>query len=77
MTAIQDMYKILEDMVECAEKGQPEKVAELNKSFDALVPKVYRDPRTELELMYENCRQSCVLDLKDAKERFSKIPKPD
>lgn len=87
MTALKDMYAILEDMVECAEHDQSGRVLELNGLFEKLVPQVYHDPITELDLNYDNCRQSCVMAskmpdmreqfLKDAKERFSTIPKPE
>ena len=87
MTALQEMYAILEDMVGCAQQHQSGKVSELNESFEALVPKVYHNPVTEMDLLYDNCRQSCLMVstipgmreqfLTDAKERFSKIPKPE
>lgn len=88
MSKIKQMYHLLEEMVESAAKGDKEKVLELNISYETLVPKVYHDPRTPLDLEYENCRQSCVVSVTmfkdqhnkfvaDAKERFSKISKPE
>jgi len=86
MTQIKEMYNLLERMVESAIRSDKEEVLELNTSYEALVPKVYHDPITALELDYDNCRQSCVMSVtmpnmrekfvSDAKERFSKIPKP-
>ncbi len=87
MAALRDMYGILEEMLDCAKRDKLERVLELNRSFQELVPCVYQDPITELNLMYDNCRQSCVMAekmrgmrqkfLEDATERFSKIPKPE
>jgi len=87
MTEIKQMYDILEEMVESAIKGDKDKVRELNNSYEDLVPKVYHDQLRPLELEYDNCRQSCVMSMSmpnmrerfisDAKERFSKIAKPE
>lgn len=86
MTEIKKMYHILEEMVSSAIAGDREKLIKLNKSYEALVPKVYHNPTKPLESEYDNCRQSCVMSttmlnmrerfIADAKERFSKIPKP-
>ena len=80
------MYNILDNMMESSKYDDPEKVSELNNSFRKLIPKDYSYPDTKLDFLYENCRQSCVMAktmpsvckefLKDAGERFSKIPKP-
>jgi hypothetical protein len=87
MTAMQEMYAILEEMVAGAKSDNLESVTEFNKRFEVLVPHVYHKPVTELDLMYDNCRQSCVMAermrtmhqefLSNAIERFSKIPKPE
>ena len=81
------MYKTLKDMLENAEQGNQKEVLKLQASFETLIPKVYHNPLTKLDLLYENCMQSCVMAetnlhmrkkfLKDATERFSKIPKPE
>lgn len=81
-----EMYSLLERMIESAEKKDKEEVLKLNESFEKIVPDVCHYPPTDLDLKYDNCRQSCVMALKmpgmykkfisDAKDRFSKIPKP-
>jgi len=87
MIEIRRMYHILEEMIDSAIKGDQERIRELNASYEALVPKVHHKSRKPLELEYDNCRQSCVMSvsmpnmrerfISDAKERFSKIPKPE
>lgn len=77
MNKRRQMYELLEQMLENAEKGAKETVLELNRSFEKLVPHVFGDPPTELDLEYDNCRQSCILQyIPDARERFARIPKP-
>ena len=87
MTKLNQMYQLLEEMVKNAEEGNTEKVRELNNLYESLVPQIYHDPPTGLELKYDRCRQSCVMSLTmfkhnyravvlDARKTFSKIPKP-
>ncbi len=88
MSAIKEMYSVLEQMVESAARGDKQRVLELNKDYNALVPKVYHAPPIQSDLEYDNCRISCVTSVGilehlreqlvlDARERFSKIPKPN
>ena len=87
MTAIKKMYQVLEQMIESADREDKERVLTLNKLYEGLIPRVYHKPLTPLDLEYDNCRQSCVMSLQmrnmrerllsDAKERFSRIPKPN
>lgn len=85
MTEIKHLYHILEEMVENAIKGNKRKIEELNRIYEALVPKFYHDPLTYLELEYDNCRQSCVMSvnwlsmreqfLLDVNKRFPRLLK--
>ena len=80
------LYPVLEEMLFYAKRQEQERVTELNQLFEILFPKVFQNPMTELDIMYDNCRQSCLMAekmitlrqefLEDAIERFSKIPKP-
>jgi hypothetical protein len=86
MTEIRQMYRILEEMLDSATRGDKQRVKELNASYEALVPKTYHSPLRPSDLAYDNCRQSCVMSfsmptlrekfISDAKERLSNIPKP-
>jgi len=83
---MKELYKTVENMVQETIAGNEKKVFELNMVYESMVPKIYHKPPTPTELAYDNCRQSCLLTfripqiskrlLKDAKERFSNIPKP-
>ena len=87
MTRIKEMYGILEQMIESAANGQAEKVFTLHESYKVLSAEVYPTLQEPLRLEYDNCRNSCVVSVGmlkhlhdqlvlDARERFSKIPKP-
>ncbi|MBI2650535.1 hypothetical protein HYX04_04435 [Candidatus Woesearchaeota archaeon] len=86
MSAINEMYGILEQMVKSAADGHKQKVLKLNESYESLVPKVYHSPFTKLDLEYDRCRTSCVMSVitlegherlvADAQEIFSRIPNP-
>ena len=81
------LYEILKEMVDSTEKNLPKTVKFLDVQFDAVAKKVFQAPRTELDLLYANCRQDCMMAfmIKDsynkyaakAKDKFSQIPKPD
>lgn len=80
------MYTLLGEMIESAEKGERERVLQLNKVYDILSRRAYSWPPTGLDLAYENCRQSGLFSvtmpelrdefLEDARERYARIPKP-
>lgn len=82
-----EMYNLLEQMLKLAEEGDKNKVYELSENFGRIAYRVYEDPMTELDFKYNNCESSIVSSfvypeikedfLKDAKECFSKIPKPE
>jgi uncharacterized protein YdiU (UPF0061 family) len=87
MTPLQNLYEILKMMLQAAEKNDKKKVSKLNDDFSNLFLAVFPTvPASALGRMYDNCRQSCVMAelmknmhekaLADAKDRFSKIPKP-
>jgi len=87
MNELKQMYQVLEQMVLGAEKRNVGRILELNEKYEALARRVYHKSLTELEFKYDNCRNSCLMSVtmlsdwhtelvSDAKERFSKIPKP-
>ncbi len=87
MKRITRMRTLLGEMIESAEKGERERVLQLNRVYDILSQRVYLWPNpAELDLAYENCRQSSLFSvtmpelrgefLKDARERYARIPKP-
>lgn len=81
------MYKILEEMVDNALKGNEKEVKELNKAYETLVPEVYPSLSDDLESDYDNCRHNCILIfnktfsfkknefIADIKIRFNRIKK--
>jgi hypothetical protein len=85
---IAKLYGILEEMVRYAQAGDQAEVSRLNDTYEALNPwALYRKMDPALADDYDNCRQSCTLIgidwavsrkklLKDAKERFARIPRP-
>jgi len=88
MSRIKDLYNLLEQMIQGAERNEEEKVLELQRTYEKLVSKIFKNLESELNLSYDNCRQSCVLSvtmlkkqhyelISDAKRRFSRIPKPE
>ena len=80
------MYTILEEMVGYARQDNSERVSALNTSFESLFSQMYPHSKTEVGLLYDNCRQSCLMAgrmpnmrqdfLDDAIQRFSQITKP-
>ena len=73
MSEIKQLHQLLEEMVKSATNGDKEKVLELNRRYEQLVPRAYHKPPTKLDLEYDNCRQSCVMSvtmLKDFNERL-------
>ena len=80
MSKRKQMYGLLEDMFEGAEEGDKERVLELNRLFNKLVDHGKSDCPPQLDLEYDNCRQSFVLSVlysSDARERLLRIPKPE
>jgi uncharacterized protein YdiU (UPF0061 family) len=84
---MQNLYEILKMMLQATEKNDKKKVSKLNDDFSNLFLAIFPTvSASALGRMYDNCRQSCVIAelmknmhekvLADAKERFSKIPKP-
>lgn len=82
------MYNLLERMIESAEKKDASEVTKLISQYTKLSVKVYKNPQTELDSEYDNCAVSCQASvgvavhihddlIRDAKERFSRIPKPE
>lgn len=75
-------------MVRCAQAGNTKGVLRLNRDYERLNPReLYKRMAEEVAGDYDNCRQSCTLGgtflmpdtaqaLKDAKERFARIPRP-
>lgn len=87
MKRITRMYALLGEMIKSAERADKERILQLNKVYDILSRRVYSWPRpTELDLAYENCRQSSLFSvtmpelrgefLKDAGEGYAKISRP-
>jgi hypothetical protein len=85
--AIGRLYVVLEQMVRCAQEGKRAEVSRLNKEYESLNPrKLYRRMDEDVAGDYDNCRQSCTLigilfgdekqAVRDARERFARIPKP-
>ena len=79
-------YKILEEMIGCAEKKDKLKLDELNKQFSEIFDYKYTlRLKDRLFLEYDKCRQSCVfsmtllpagyynLMIRDAKKTFKRI----
>ena len=88
MNPRKQMYNLLEKMVECAENNDKDGVSRLNTQYGLLIPKVYHNPPTELDLEYDSCRVACASSvgmlvhlhkalILDAKQRLSRIPKPN
>ena len=86
MSEIKRMRHLLEEMVEAADVGDVGRVAELSKSYNALLPKDYLG--NPLYSEYDLCAGACVASVgvlkdqhdklvADAKERLSKIPEPE
>ncbi len=81
------LYEILKEMVECTEKGLQKTVKFFDQRFDKEARNVFHSPRTELDLLYANCQQDCMMAfmikndydkyVAAAKDKFSKIPKPE
>jgi hypothetical protein len=82
--AVNQSYVVLEEMVRCAQAGDRRGVARLHERLNP--SKLYARMTEEVAGDYDNCRQSCTLGgtflmpdaeqaLKDAKERFARIPK--
>lgn len=86
--AVRRLYSVLEQMVRCAQEGKGADVARLNKDYELLNPcALYKKMHESVAGDYDNCRQSCTLigtffmqdsaqALRDAQERFARIPKP-
>jgi len=83
----QQLYHLLEQMVESAESNEPAKVSALHEQYKKLRPRVYSKPMADLDYQYDNCRISCISSVtllsshhkdlvKDAKARLAEIPKP-
>ena len=82
-----ELYSTLDLMIQNSENNNLEEVLRLNDSFEKTFHQIYHRPIPELGLLYDTCRQSCVLSgtfpemhekfLFDAKQRFLEIPKPD
>lgn len=86
MTVLYEMYNVLEEMVGYARQDNSERVLALNISFESLFSQMYPHSKMEVGLLYDNCRQSCLMAgkmpnmrqdfLNDAIGRFSQIQKP-
>jgi hypothetical protein len=62
MTLIQELYEILEGMIYATKKDDVRKVNSLNDSFSKLFFKAFPTiPASDLGILYDNCRQSCVM----------------
>ena len=80
------IYTLLGQMLEAAEREDAEAISALNRSYDAIFNSIVHHPPTKRESAYDNCRQSCVLALEtpdmydafmaDARKRFLKIKEP-
>ena len=76
-------YVILEEMLDCAMRGDETRLKKLNKSYESSLSRTYPGNHTPLDSDYDNCRQSCLLSfsmphvreqfISDAKERFDRI----
>lgn len=89
--SVAQMYTLLGMMVENAEKGNKERVLELNKVCN-LLARIggYPWPRTNLDLAYDNVMESCVFYvderdaykelherfLADARKGYDNLPEP-
>ena len=87
MANITKMHRLLEEMIKSTESRDTKTVLDLNARFEESYSIARHELPKQLELEYDNCRLSCVLSVtmskdyyemfvSDAKERFSRIPKP-
>lgn len=86
MTALLEMYNLLEEMLDYARQDNSAKVSKLNTSFEKLFHNISPDYMRTIGSSYDNCRQSCLMAetmpsmrqefLEDARERFSQLAKP-
>lgn len=77
------IVKLLGEMVKSARKKDRDRMKKLNEDYGKLTSQFYHNPLTHLELMYENCRTSCVMALHmpslydklftDAKTKYKQI----
>ena len=84
MAKINQIYQVLEGLVEGALEGDKDRVLQLNGELNEMM--MDHVPLTPLENKYDNFRQSCLISvtmpkiremmLADAQERFSKLPEP-
>lgn len=57
----EQMYKILEEMMRAADNWDTEEVKELNKEYESLAPRDYRQPTLMFfDTIYTHYRESCV-----------------
>lgn len=80
------IYRLLGQMLEAAEKRDSNAVLAVNASYDDIFNRIVHHPPTKKESAYDNCRQSCVMALErlemydafmaDARARFRKIREP-
>ncbi|MDH3352981.1 MAG: hypothetical protein OEL87_00860 [Nanoarchaeota archaeon] len=77
-----ELYVILREMVSKVKEGRVEDVSRLNDQFEGLFS-INLEARSEDEILYDNCRQSCVMAgqmpmmspefVRDAEKKYSEI----
>ena len=80
METRQQLYHLLEQMVQSAENNEPTKVSALHEQYKELHPKVYSNPMTKLDFEYDNCRNACFSSvgiLRSINESLAKDAKGD
>ncbi len=90
MVTLSNLYQVLNELLDAACNDDQLKVMVLCNTYSAIAPFCYKGLDDTLKGDYDNCFNSCVTSvardgmfgsmrdvfLVDAKERFSKIPKP-
>ena len=87
MAELTKLYSTLEAMVKVTALKNKDELQKLNLDYNTLSIELYKKMPEDLKLAYDLCAVSCVSSLgiffemhdeflKDAKLRFSKIPKP-
>lgn len=81
----QQMYHLLEQMVEKASGREKDEVMRLNDAYSRLESKIFHIPLDEVGRKYDNCRQSCIgammfenlydQFMADAKEKLEELKK--